>query len=100
MKPKCTRQSRPKTYRGFPKVVVGDPVVVEWGDAWMNPTEYFSKDRAAANIPMPTRTIGFVLSATESGVTVAMSDYGPQPSPYRGTFFIPAGMVKEVRVLK
>lgn len=71
---------------------------VVWLDAWVIADETSTAEEAEDNKALVMKDVGFLLSRTKEGVTLA-SSVSEQDS-FRTINFIPAGMIKKVRILK
>jgi hypothetical protein len=71
-------------------------VAVRWADAHGNATGEFA-EHEIPHAPAYYTVYGFCLRRDETGITIA-NEYSDN-NTYRGTTFVPAGMIVEIREL-
>jgi hypothetical protein len=90
------------------KSIVGQFVLVTWGDAWSRSAEYVGEKQAQEFKPIPCELVGRCLAYTPEGITVAWEKFledggteiGREPdTEHRGFQFVPKGMIIKIRVL-
>ncbi len=74
-------------------------VLVVWLDAWQEQNEVTTAD-AEAHRGYETHSVGYLVSDTEAGVTLAMDAFPGHPNHYKTHAFIPAGMLVEIIPLR
>lgn len=81
------------------KLHIGAPVLVEWGDAWVdNPLTFVTEEEGAEASCLLVREVGFLLSSTSEGISLNRSvDVN---NKHRGWSFIPRGCIKSIKELK
>lgn len=75
------------------------PVVIEWGDAFIDTDDFDEKD-AKKTKPVMRKTIGFLVAENQHGFVLATDEYNKRKDGVAAKMFIPHGMVKEVRKLR
>lgn len=74
------------------------PVLVEWGDAWIDSD--ISEYEELEFEPMLTYTIGFLISDTPAGVMLSYEHWPEAEHDVSYPTFIPRGMIRRVILLK
>lgn len=72
-------------------------VLVEWGDAWSE-HGWSDKDKASDCAPLLVSSVGWLLQATDDGVTLASRM--TEDNSCGQIHFVPAGMIKRVLYIK
>lgn len=74
------------------------PVIVWWGDAFIE-TDDFSEKDAAKTKPVGRKTCGFLIAKNQYGYVLSTDEYDKKSDGVAARMFIPHGMVKEVKEL-
>jgi hypothetical protein len=71
------------------------PVIVHWGDAFIDTDDFTEKD-ARKTEPVWRKTIGFLVAKNQYGVVLATDEYDRKKDGVNAKMFIPHGMIKEI----
>ncbi len=80
------------------KLQRNDLVVVLWEDAWASSSWMGEPDD---DDPLVVEQVGYFLKQTKNGLYLTNGRcLSPNYKPYNGIQFVPAGMIRKVRLLK
>lgn len=79
------------------KLKLGDPVRIDWEDAWSNSNAYFTFKNIKEEKPYIGHAVGELIQNDRSGMTVAIECFGNR---HRHIEHIPRSLIRKVKRLR